>query len=512
MPSRRQLNIISNTRAASVDDINAIYHVLNGSYSNASGVSAANALRGHGMSVQLTGYDGRLTSPDGVLGSLDTTRYALEVRNRESTARRTAAFRDYDNTVVAEVRAGYLRAIDTASSVSTAAPVIVSGTLAGGVLTGTYPNPSFSATSLELLLKPTMIVAWYGAYTVTARTDGGPGYNNEVTDAPGWVFCDGSFYGVNTNVRLRAGGTIVPPNMANTLPIGAGTIAHQGTGGTAWASLASVSTPAHNHGFTHEHSGPSHDHGLNSHTHGFTATHQHTTPTHSHTLSAHIHNQTTHVHSIGSHTHSGSSLAYSHVHSHKHSTSAHQHGLAAHNHDSGTYELTNKTTGAAQASNPFYDEDETGSTHITADTSHYHIMNDGDVKGVSSDGHYTSGGSDFTATSNNTSPADTGIEASATPSSTSWSGTTSTPSADNTGGISGSAGDTSTPSPDYTDTSGSGVSGLVSPGTSDGAVGSTAAGGTATTTAQSNNSTTSQTSSTFNAQPPVRAWYWIMKL
>src|SRR5688572_14434598 len=99
MPSRNILAPLNTGKPPTAEDVNLLYRLINGYY---------DSRKGHGMPVRLTAFDGRMST-----GLVDTTSYALDVRNRETTTQRTAAFRRADNLVVAEVVGGRLRAIDT---------------------------------------------------------------------------------------------------------------------------------------------------------------------------------------------------------------------------------------------------------------------------------------------------------------------------------------------------------------------------------------------------------------
>lgn len=282
MPSRIQLTPLSANKTPTADDVNLIYHILNGTYSNTRGSYTETNTRGYGMSVQFTNYDGRLSS-----GLIDVAKYALEVRNRESTAQKTFAARRADNKIVFSVEGGLAYAVKDTDSGTTPTQVIVHGTPAGGVLSGTYPNPSGTEYNT---IYPTMIVAWYGDATTTLI-----GGNWELINAPGWVICDGS------SVTLRNGTSgFATPDMRDRLPIGAGTsVAYKGTTGNSWTALASVSI-AHGHTITgHTHT-IAHNHGLNSHTHspGF----------HTHTINDHAHGQNGHTHTMD-HGHALSGVA-----------------------------------------------------------------------------------------------------------------------------------------------------------------------------------------------------------
>lgn len=525
MPSRNVLVPINPTKAPSAEDVNIIYNILNGYY---------DSKKGHGMSVKLTAYDGRLST-----SNVNTTAYALEVRHRHPSVRRTAVFRDSTTSVdslgdiIAEVRSGLLRAVDPDSATpTTPAQVIVHGTPAGGILTGTYPNPSASSA---ITFYPTMIVAWYGSAATTPV-----GGQLEVAAAPGWVFCNGLTY------NLYAGGTLTTPNMADRLPIGVGTVLYKSLGGNSWATAAAVSiahthtmthehTYAHTHTMAHEHTAPNHAHGLHDHTHGISYAHTHGNP-------AHAHDMNSHTHGLVNHTHTGNTLSWPHEHNHKHPINDHSHGLDDHDHDSGTYKVssTDRTGDVFESgSGGGSDLDTTvnlnhGGTNQVAMEGHTHEGNSMDIVGKSNAGHFVSSGADFHSTSDKTS-METQLTSTAVSSTGAWTGTTNIPSP-NTSDV---ASPTSTANDGGTTTASqsvsSGTSNAASP-TTTGAVGTGAADGSGATTGQTVNITAGQTTvpgglttnitvgqtnnitagqaglTTVNAQPPVLAWHWIMKL
>jgi hypothetical protein len=328
MPSKVQLTPLSTNKAPTAEDMNAVYHILNGTYSNTRGAYTETNTRGYGMSVQLTSFDGRMAS-----GLIDVSRYALEVRNRETGTQKTFAARRADNKVVFSVEGGLAYAVKDTDSGTSPTQVIVHGTPAGGILTGTYPNPSFASPEYSTIY-PTMIVAWYGDATTVLI-----GGNNELANAPGWVICNGA------TVTLRSGGLLATPDMRDRLPIGAGSsIAYKATAGNTWTALASTT-------IAHTHTLADHAHAMN----------------HSHTMSAHVHNMTDHLHTGGDHTHG--------MNAHTHTGPSHQHTGPSHVH-SGANLFISGALGGPSATSTRAD----GANPVASD-SHGHSLNTLDVGG-----------------------------------------------------------------------------------------------------------------------------------
>lgn len=453
MPSRNVFPIINTKKTVEPEDVNIIYRLLNGDY---------DTNKGHGMSVQLTAFDGRMST-----GLIDTAKYALEVRNRELTQQRTAAFRRADNKIVAAIEGGLLYAVKDTGGATTPTQVMVYGTSAGGVLGGTYPNPTFATLTEYYRVYPTMCVLWYGSSSTTFVSP-----NNEVTDAPGWVFCDGS------SVTLRSGTVITTPNMANRIPIGVGTVTKGTDAGVSFTSLASVSID-HTHNITHTHNINDHTHGLNSHTHD-SSDHTHTMSNHTHTTPDHTHLMASHSHP---HNHTNNTLDHAHNY-------AHVHGLSSASGATISLSLNTATTAAsASGQNTVIQYVGTGSPIQVLAVSHTHPLTG------------SLGATEFTGTTAGVSTSPSGGVVSAT-------GVTSTDSTANnspTGGA--STGNT-------TDPNNSPTSGASAGNTSTGpSTANTTGSGTLTTASQSTSTTSgSASTTTINAQPPVKGWYFIMKL
>lgn len=507
MASRQALIPIPKNRGVEPDDVNALYHILNGAYSNTRGSATETATRGLGMAVKLWGYDGRMPS-----GLINTTDYALDVRNRETTAQRAAAFRRADNKIVFEVRGGLPYGVVDTSALTSPTQVMVFDQPAGGVLGGAYPNPSFALASEYYRRYPKEIVAWYGSSATTLV-----GGNLELTAMPGWVLCLGQ------TVTMRDGSILTVPNMADRYPFGlGGTHATLGTTiGNSLAGQAAISI-AHTHGQTdHTHQTASHTHTLGSHSHTTPAhahslnSHTHTVASHTHDL-AHAHTLPDHGHGIGSHTHT---LSHTHdLASHTHTDGSHNHGLSNHSHSMQAHTHSTSISLSTGGPSPVNGLATAGGVNLPQ-ADHTHNVSGTFPSGGPSSGSTGTPSSNSTDTqtasstgspSNNTSGGASSTQTtSANPlTSLTTDGITSSPSIPLVGGPSGAAAPaTGTPSPTTT-------SGADGNGTSGGSSASSDGSGALTTSAGTTSSVNTGTASvaTINATPPSLGWWWVLKL
>jgi hypothetical protein len=516
MPSRATLLPIPKTRKVEADDVNAIYAILNGSYSNTRGPITETTTRGLGMSVKLTGFDGKMST-----GLIDTASYALDVRNREGTQQRALAVRNAANKIVFEVRGGLPYAvIDTLNGTPTT-QVMAFTQPAGGVLSGTYPNPGFYLSTEYFRVYPKMIVPWFGSIATTLI-----GGNLELQAAPGWVLCNGA------TVTMRDGSSVTVPNMTNRFAYGAGGDQAIGaTFGNSLATLAALATShvhtgavhTHSHDHTHTHTIAAHDHTLNSHTHDLN-NHYHDLGFHTHNFTyVHTHDLSAHTHDIHFHFHD---ISHTHQYVHTHNTGAHTHDLSSHNHGPNTLFIVSGagTTNTDAVNVSTINNPASGGSPIPVSLSgHRHTfpnanlgVGGGVTAGPSTNTTDATAGFGPTTTTNTQSATTTTTQSPATSGFTNANPEpTGAPSSNTTGAVSPSSSGTTAnnavqntgiPQP----TNSSGLPSTAN--TSQQPISSTISQSSATDSTTSSVSNTGSAGPTLNATPTGLALYWIFKL
>lgn len=157
------------------------------------------------------------------------------------------------------------------------AQVIVDGTAAGGQLSGTYPNPSLSAATIDLLVPPGTVWAYAGA-----------------SPPSGWLACNGAAVsrttyaklfaaiGTNYNIGGEAGTDFRVPDLVGRVVLGTSGSHPRGERG----GFETADGPAHTHPGPHNHGTPAHAHDISGHAHAVGHTHA---AQHAHTLSGHSH-------------------------------------------------------------------------------------------------------------------------------------------------------------------------------------------------------------------------------
>lgn len=206
--------------------------------------------------------------------------------------------------------------------------VIIAGDPAGGALTGTYPNPSLAPATINGLIPPGTIWPYVGA------------------SAPaGWAICNGSAASRTGNPILFAlvGTTYGAGDGSSTfnLPDLSGRVVLAVSGPHPLSTVGGAETapgPAHTHPGSHSHGVALHSHSLASHVHGMS---------HSHGLAGH-----THV--APSHTHGSSALGVNGTTGGPSATSTRLDGANAvasdaHTHGAGTLDVTGATDAGGNA-------------------------------------------------------------------------------------------------------------------------------------------------------------------